>query len=191
MGWTGVFGRDLTKSYKDLVKEEFFPNKDWELLKSHGAGSHVWLLSKNKETGFIAASVILCSKDSKKDEFLYKEVPLSSGPSETDMPKSWIKLIDQSYFESEYSKLWLEEFIKNSKTENNIKVGDIYKCTSDVEICWGGSYNRPIKKGEPFYVIVDMFRNRRKFFVSDDGVKKTFYVISKNTFLKHCSKEKV
>lgn len=186
MGWTGNFGWDLSKSNKELICEEFFNNNEkFELVKASQKGSNVWILAKNKQSGEISASVVLCQR--KKQEFMYKEVNITSGPNYYTMPKSWIKLISPTVWEHQFAKDWLEKFNENESKKVKVDIGSKYKCVAKYEIGWYGG--KIIHKGEEFTVIVDKFRNRRKFFISDDGLKKTFYVISESTFF-DCMVEK-
>lgn len=204
MGWTGMFNWDSCEKNWQILNHEFFGSSEnrFEPLKWSQRGSHVWLLAKHKETGSVFCSVILCSRDKKNHEFLYKEIDLSCGPCETDMPYSWLKLIDKRYFEENYSKEWLERFVKehdeqkSKKNSLKFQVGDIIKCTAPYTITWG-SYK--VEKDEVFYV---KYRDYQRYPGSkktkiyqlvrktDNGFSDMFYRIKGTTF-KICKVEKV
>ena len=179
MGWLGIFNWYSGESNKDIIKRELFGSQEskWEDLKWSSKGSHVWVLARNKETGFISATVILCNRYRKEHEFRYKALDLTSGPCETDMPKSWLTLIDKSYFEDSYSKEWLEKFQTDKPKEPKVKIGNLYECYGPFNLEWGDGYK--IRANDKFFIKVEpkvnLSKTTKQFVVYKKNEDGTYY----------------
>ena len=154
MGWTGMFNWSSSEKNKDILNREFFGSAEhkYEAVKWSGNGGHTWCLYRNKETNKVYAMLVLCSRDSKRHEFFYNEIELSSGPYEYDMPSSWIPLIKDTYKDEQYAQDWFkrrEEWLHDKKT-NKFEIGDYFKCEAKYDIEWGDSF--VIKENEVFYI---------------------------------------
>lgn len=193
MGWTGMFNWYSYEKNWEILNREFFGSAErkYEALKWSGNGGHTWCLYKNKETNVIYAMVVLCSRDKSRHEFCYKEIELSSGPYEYDMPASWLPLIKDTYKDSEFAQDWFkrrEEYLakkKNSKFE----IGDVLKCHNGRgAIEWNGGFK--IDEDSDFYVMISPHQTRTKVTKlytiakqNDDGTwYRTMYRLSPNTF---------
>lgn len=193
MGWTGMFDWSSSEKNKDILNREFFggAERKYEALKWSGNGGHTWCLYKNKETNKVYAMVVLCSRDKSRHEFAYKEIELSMGPYEYDMPASWIPLIKDTYKDEQYAQDWFkrrEEFISKKK-QNNFKIGDVLKChNSHGYIEWGDGFR--IADNSDFFVMISPHQTRTKvtklYTIAKQNNDGTFYRIgyrlSPNTF---------
>lgn len=179
MGWTGIFDWYSGESNKDIIKRQFFGSHEtkWEDLKWSSKGNHVWVLARNKETGFVSATVVLCKRYKKDHEFMYKSLDLTSGPCQMDMPKAWLKLIDKSYFEESFSKDWLERFQNDKPKEPKVEIGNLYECYSAYDIEWGNGHK--IRANHKFFIKVDPKVNRSKttklFMIYDKSEDGTYH----------------
>lgn len=166
MGWTGTFYWSSKEKNRDILKKELFGDPNWKFedVAWSGEGGHTWCLFRNKETGKHYATCILCQRDRKNNEFLYKYINLIDGPNEVDMPASWLSMIDREYLENDCSS-WLERYNAAQEKKRNgprFNVGDVYKLTCPYEIGWPG---KSIPSGTGFYVLVD----------NDNGCSRKYY----------------
>ena len=183
MGWTGMFNWSSSEKNKDILNREFFGSAElkYEALKWSGNGGHTWCLYKNKETNKVYAMLVLCSRDSKRHEFCYKDIELSMGPYEYDMPSSWIPLIKDTYKDSEYAMDWFkrrEEFMAKKK-ENKFEIGNVLKCHNGRgHIEWGNGFKIP--ENSDFFIKVEPHRTRSRttklyMIAAKDDVTGGFY----------------
>ena len=183
MGWTGMFNWSSSEKNKDILNREFFGSAEhkYEALKWSGNGGHTWCLYKNKETNKVYAMVVLCSRDKKRHEFAYKDIELSMGPYEYDMPSSWIPLIKDTYKDSEYAMDWFkrrEEFMAKKK-ENKFEIGNVLKCHNGRgHIEWGNGFKIP--ENSDFFIKVESHRTRSRttklyMIAAKDDVTGGFY----------------
>ncbi len=193
MGWTGIFNWSRSEKNSQILNREFFGSAEhkYEALKWSGNGGHTWCLYKNKETNKVYAMVVLCSRDSKRHEFCYKDIELSSGPYTYDMPSSWIPLIKDTYKDSEFAQGWFkryEEYVAKKKT-NNFKIGDVLKCHNGRgNIEWNGGFK--IAENSDFFVMISPHQTRTKVTklymvvnpIEDGRFCSTRYRLSPNTF---------
>lgn len=182
MGWTGMFNWSSSEKNSEILNREFFGYGEtkYEALKWSGNGGHTWCLYKNKETNHVYAMVVLCSRDKSRHEFAYKDIELSMGPYEYDMPASWIPLIKDTYKDSEYAQDWFkrrEEYMAKKKT-NNFKVGDVLKCHNGRgHIEWNDGFK--INENSDFFVMISPHQTRTKvtklYTIAKQNNNGTFY----------------
>lgn len=176
MGWTGIFNWSGSEKNKDILNREFFGSAEWkyEAVKWSGNGGHTWCLYRNKETNAHYAMVVLCSRDSKRHEFCYKEIELSSGPYTYDMPASWMPLIKDTYKDSEFAQNWFKEREKYlaEKKSDKYALGNILKCHNGRgAIEWGNGFK--IEENSDFFVKVEPRQTRSR-------VTKVFLIAVQN-----------
>lgn len=165
MGWTGMFDWSSCEKNWEILNREFFGcgERKFEALKWSGNGGHTWCLYRNKETNTIYAMVVLCSRDKKRHEFAYKEIELSMGPYEYDMPSSWIPLIKDTYKDEQYAQDWFkrrEEFMAKKK-ENKFEVGNVLKCHNGRgRIEWSDGFK--IQENSDFFVKIEPRHTRSR-----------------------------
>lgn len=165
MGWTGIFNWSSSEKNKDILNREFFGSAEWkyEAVKWSGNGGHTWCLYRNKETNVHYAMVVLCSRDSKRHEFCYKEIELSSGPYTYDMPASWMPLIKDTYKDSEFAQNWFKEREKYlaEKKSDKYALGNILKCHNGRGVIeWGNGFK--IAENSDFFVKVEPRQTRSR-----------------------------
>lgn len=176
MGWTGMFNWDRSEKNSEILNREFFSSAEfkYEALKWSGNGGHTWCLYKNKETNKVYAMLVLCSRDSKRHEFCYKDIELSMGPYEYDMPASWIPLIKDTYKDSEYAQDWFkrrEDYLAEKKSDK-YALGNILKCHNGRgAIEWGNGFR--IEENTDFFVKVSPHQTRSR-------VTKVFLIAGQN-----------
>lgn len=158
MGWTGTFlywnrhdtNKDLFlrayPSYRKLLEE----NK----IQLSQKGSNVYMLyqcdittSENFGKRFVCC--FLCQRDSKRSEFLTKDIDAISN-SCFDFPKSWLDFLDKSDSDIQKYIQEREEWENKQKSKGKFEIGDYAKCIASYEISW--SNGRVIKKDEEFYI---------------------------------------
>lgn len=178
MGWTGMFNWSSSEKNSEILNREFFGSaeKKYIPLKWSGNGGHTWCLYKNKETNKVYAMLVLCSRDSKRHEFCYKDIELSMGPYEYDMPASWIPLIKDTYKDSEYAQDWFkrrEEYLTEKKSDK-YALGNLLKCHNGRGcIEWGDGFR--IEENTDFFVKVEPHRTRSR-------TTKLFLISRQNSF---------
>ena len=177
MGWTGFYDWDSSESNKEILLREY---RNWgvEFLEASQKGSHVWFLCKSEKDGQIFAFVALCKRE--KDEFWRKEIELSSGPCEIDMPASWISRLSPEYLESGYCQDWLRRYNEGKITKKASKSN--YPTWSKLNhlqnlICIFGCDNSAGKKDEVIKAWWDADRKMlryKNYGVSKNQIKKIF-----------------
>lgn len=182
MGWTGMFNWSSSEKNKDILNREFFGSAErkYEALKWSGNGGHTWCLYRNKETNKVYAMLVLCSRDSKRHEFFYKDIELSMGPYEYDMPSSWIPLIKETYKDEQYAQDWFkrrEEYLAEKKSDK-YALGNLLKCHNGRgRIEWGDNFR--IEENTDFFVMVEPHRTRSRttklFLIARQNVTGEFY----------------
>lgn len=182
MGWTGMYDWSSSEKNKDILNREFFggAERKYEALKWSGNGGHTWCLYRNKETNKVYAMLVLCSRDSKRHEFCYKEIELSMGPYEYDMPASWIPLIKETYKDEQYAQDWFkrrEEYLAEKRSDK-YTIGNILKCHNGRGVIeWGNGFK--IAENTDFYVSVEARHTRCKttkiFLIAEPNSYGDFY----------------
>ena len=165
MGWTGMFNWDRSEKNSEILNREFFSSveKKYEPLKWADKGGHTWLLYRHIESGTTYAAVILCQRSRKDHEFFYKEIGLSSGPCEVDMPASWIPLIKDTYKDDKFAQDWFRRYEESKVQKKSCKYdfGDVLKCHNGRgAIRWGNGYK--IEENSDFYVMVEPHQTRSR-----------------------------
>ena len=182
MGWTGMFNWSSSEKNSEILNREFFGSaeKKYIPLKLSGNGGHTWCLYKNTETNKVYAMLVLCSRDKSRHEFAYKDIELSMGPYEYDMPSSWIPLIKDTYKDSEYAQEWFkrrEEYLAEKKSDK-YALGNILKCHNGRgAIEWGNGFK--IAENTDFFVKVEPRQTRSRvtklFLIAVQNEDGSFY----------------
>lgn len=128
MGWTSYFATHYKDGKIDRLAEcrtEFGKDPNYYICKDCMHGTTYYAAVANLKTGNVFALIVLTSV--KNDEFYYKDMDETCGPTKCDCPKSILDLLSET--DNEYALNWRKRCLENierkkSKTGlNSLPVG--------------------------------------------------------------------
>lgn len=176
MGWTSYFARYYKNNGEvDRLAEcrtEFGRDSNYCIRKDCMHGTTYYAAVENLKTGNVFALIVLTSV--KDDEFYYKDMDETCGPTKCDCPKSILDLLSET--DNEYALNWRKRCLENIERKknktglNSLPVGTRIKYTNSlgeekVLVKFPASYQfkRPFWKVENENVYIPRTRLPKKY----------------------------
>ena len=112
MGWTSYFATHYKDGKIDRLAEcrtEFGKDPNYYICKDCMRGATYYAAVANLKTGNVFALIVLTSV--KNDEFYYKDMDETCGPTKCDCPKSILDLLSET--DNEYALNWRKRCLEN------------------------------------------------------------------------------
>lgn len=192
MGWTGIYKQYKTNLdnikydvHNGKTEEENYWYKDFTQR-----GSNVYVLYQRKKdmTYFIICYLCRTEHCHGYSEFMYKDIDAVYNHC-FDFPKKWVELLDKDDKEVQEYIAARNAYEQKKKTEHKVKLGDVFLCTYDFDLSWGGF---KISSGEEFYIKYHDWYGHKYFLLCNENgqifhskIPRTTFNNLKKTFIKN------